>query len=109
MPHPAPTALHPLLLALCTLLLAPCGPAQASPPSLHCTQAPRTQWLSEAQIREVFGAQRYVMHTLKVTQEGCYEFYAVDAQGQAVEAYLDAVTGQVRHRQAVRLPTTGQN
>lgn len=95
-------------LALCALLLSSAS-ALASPPQLQCTQAPRAQWLSEAQIRDVFGAQRYVMHTLKVTQEGCYEFYAVDAQGQAVEAYLDPVTGQVRHRQAVRLPTTGQN
>lgn len=102
MPHHAPT-LRSATLLMCALLLAPSKAALASPPVLHCSQAPRAQWLSEARIREIFGAQRYVMHTLKITREGCYEFYAVNAQGQAVEAYLDAVTGQERYRQAVQL------
>ncbi|GAB3357402.1 hypothetical protein GCM10027395_30230 [Giesbergeria sinuosa] len=72
------------------------APAQASAPQekVFCTNAPRAQWISEAQARERFRAQDYVLVKYKVSRGNCHEFYAVDAQGGVVESYLHPITGE---------------
>ena len=59
-----------------------------------CTDAPRTQWIPEAEARERFGASRYVLVKYKLPKGNCHEFYAVDAQGTVVETYMHPVTGE---------------
>ena len=59
-----------------------------------CTQAPRHTWLNEAQARTAFNASTYVLVRFKVSRGNCHEFYAVDAQGTVVEAYMHPVTGE---------------
>lgn len=72
------------------------APAQASTPKekVFCTNAPRSQWTSEAQARERFRAQDYVLVKYKISKGNCHEFYAVDAQGGVVESYLHPITGE---------------
>lgn len=83
----------------CGLLLAAAATigAQASSPTekIVCTDpANRSQWLSEARIREIFGDKNFSLVTHKVSRGGCYEFYAVHLDGSIVEAYYHPITGQ---------------
>lgn len=94
-------------LLCCGALLA-AAPAQASSATekVVCTDAPRTQWISEAQARERFHAQDYVLVKYKVSSGNCHEFYAVDAQGTVVESYLHPITGEtVRSTRMPPLPS----
>lgn len=106
--HPAPTdprhastrltALTCLLLAVAMHSAMP-GTSQASTPNekVVCTQAPRTEWMTEAAARKLFKADTYALVKFKISKGNCHEFYAVDHQGGVVEAYLHPVTGaQVR-------------
>ena len=100
-PHVAVTPqTHLASLCLAALICATAsGMASASTPQekIECTQAPRTQWMSEAQARKVFKADTYALVTFKISKGNCHEFYAVDHQGGVVEAYMHPVTGaQVR-------------
>lgn len=97
----------PALVALWGLLLASAGAHASSPDEkVVCTDAPRSQWMSEARAREIFGASRYVAVKFKVSKGNCHEFYAVDAQGGVVEAYLHPVTG--KEVRATRIPASGK-
>lgn len=73
------------------------GLAQASAPSekIVCTQEPRTAWLPEAKIREIFGEKNFTLVKLKVSRGNCYEFYAVHRDGSIVEAYYQPLSGEV--------------
>jgi hypothetical protein len=91
------------------LAAAATGMAHASTPQekIECTQAPRTQWMSEAQARKLFKADTYALVKFKISKGNCHEFYAVDHQGGVVEAYMHPVTGaQVR---ITRIPAPVQN
>jgi hypothetical protein len=73
------------------------GLATASTPAekITCTDTPRSSWLPEAKIREIFGAQNFALAKLKVSRGNCYEFYAVDRNGMVVEAYYHPISGDV--------------
>lgn len=73
------------------------GLAQASAPAekIVCTQAPRSGWMPEAKIREIFGEKNFTIVKLKVSRGNCYEFYAVHRDGSVVEAYYQPVSGEV--------------
>lgn len=72
------------------------SPVLASQPAeqVVCTQAPRHTWMSEAQARERFKADQYLLAQFKVSRGRCHEFYAVAHDGSVVEAYLHPVTGE---------------
>lgn len=72
------------------------GGAWASSPAekLICTQAPRSTWMSEAKVREIFGDKHYALVKFKVSRGNCYEFYAVSNDGSIVEAYYHPVSGE---------------
>jgi hypothetical protein len=85
------------------------GMACASTPQekVECTQAPRTEWMTEAQARKLFKASEYALVKFKISKGNCHEFYAVDHQVGVVEAYLHPVTGaQVR---ITRIPAPVQH
>ena len=84
------------------------APAQASSPAekVFCTNVPREYWISEAQARERFRAQDYVLVKYKISRGNCLEFYAVDAQGTVVESYLHPISGEtVRSTRVPPVPT----
>lgn len=93
------------VLWCCAAVLA-AAPAQASSVAekVVCTDAPRAQWMSEAQARERFRAQDYVLVKFKISRGNCHEFYAVDAQGTVVESYLHPVTGETVRSTRVPAP-----
>jgi hypothetical protein len=87
-----------LLSAVIFVLSLGTGPSTwASTPQekVLCSNAPRSQWLSEAKARDLFEASRYVLVKYKVSKGNCHEFYAVDAQGTVVETYMHPVTGEI--------------
>ncbi|MFN4326084.1 MAG: PepSY domain-containing protein [Azonexus sp.] len=61
---------------------------------LVCTQAPRSTWMPEAKIREIFGEKNYSLVKFKVSGGNCYEFYAIHQDGSIVEAYYHPVSGE---------------
>jgi hypothetical protein len=71
-------------------------PALASQPTeqVVCTQAPPSTWMTEAQAREAFQADQYLLVKFKVSKGRCHEFYAVTHDGSVVEAYRHPVTGE---------------
>lgn len=73
------------------------GFAQASAPAekIVCTQAPRSSWLPEARIREIFEEKRFTLAKLKISRGNCYEFYAVEKNGNVIEAYYHPISGEV--------------
>ena len=73
---------------------SPVAWASAPQEKVFCTDAPRTQWIPEAEARERFGASRYVLVKYKLPKGNCHEFDAVDAQGTVVETYMHPVTGE---------------
>lgn len=79
------------------VLAASAGPAMASEPKdrVICTDAPQSTWMSEAAARERFQADKYLLVTFKISSEKCHEFYAVERDGSAIEAYVHPVTGEV--------------
>lgn len=106
-----PPAARPLALATLLALsglqsLVPAAHASSPTEKVFCTDAPRSQWMSEARARELFGASRYVAVKFKVSKGNCHEFYAVDAQGGVVEAYLHPVTG--KEIRSTRIPAGGK-
>lgn len=86
------------------LALLACVPmALASSPDekKFCTDLPQSQWLSEAHIRQTFGADGFVVAQLKVSSTRCYEFYAIGRKGEIVEVYYHPVTGEVIKRTVI--------
>jgi hypothetical protein len=86
------------------------SPAQASSPAekITCTDAPRVQWMREAQARAIFDAPRYALVRFKVSKGNCHEFYAVAHNGDVVEAYLHPVTGAIVRQTRIAAPQAPQ-
>lgn len=59
-----------------------------------CTQAPRSEWLPEAEMRLLAEFRGYKITTFKVANGSCYEIYGFK-NGQIVEAYFDPVTSKL--------------
>ncbi|MCR5866521.1 MULTISPECIES: PepSY domain-containing protein [Aquincola] len=77
------------LLALALPLLG--GNATAGP----TCQAPKAQWMKEADFKAKLQAEGYRIKTFKVTKGQCYEIYGHDKAGKKVEIYFDPVTAAV--------------
>jgi hypothetical protein len=93
-----------VLLCCGTLLVSVPAQASAAKEKVFCTNLPRAQWISEAQARERFRAQDYVLVKYKVSSGNCHEFYAVNAQGTVVESYLHPITGETVRSTRVPAP-----
>ena len=57
-----------------------------------CTQAPRSEWIDEAEMPLLAEHRGYRIKTFKVANGNCYEVYGFDRNNQIVEAYFDPVT-----------------
>jgi hypothetical protein len=59
----------------------------------NCTNALRTTWLPEAQVKRNFGMENFSSVKFKISRSNCYEFYAVAKSGEIIEAYYHPLTG----------------
>jgi hypothetical protein len=71
------------------------GFASTPDEQLLCTQAPKSKWISEAKMREIFKAKDYALVKFKISTTHCYEFYAIRKDGGVVEAYYNPENGQL--------------
>lgn len=82
-----PAAAVPLALAFAAL---------AAPPSqatglATCDSGPRNTWQSQGKLDKQLRERGWKVNRIKI-DGGCYEVYAIDAQGKRVEAYFHPVT-----------------
>lgn len=77
-------------LALATAVLSVPLAASAS----ECTSAPQDQWKSEDAIKAAAKDMGYDVRRVKV-EDGCYEVYGIDKNGNKAEIYFDPMTGAV--------------
>lgn len=72
------------------------GTALADNDDLKCTDAAQSSWMSEDATKDLLLKQGYQeVREIEMTDGHCYEVYAVDAQGEKVEIYLDPTNGNV--------------
>jgi hypothetical protein len=73
---------------------APAEPNRDSP--VHtCTTAPRSEWITEDEMKLLAQHRGYRIKTFKVAKGNCYEVYGFDKTGRIVEAYFNPVTSQL--------------
>ena len=77
-------------LVLAGMLMA--GSAWAGP---TCTSEPKSQWLSEADMKARIANGGFRYSVFKVTTGNCYEIYGRDKAGKRVEVYFHPVTGAI--------------
>ena len=66
----------------------------AAQASSECGNAPKDQWMSEEALKLKATELGYDVRSVKV-EDGCYEAYAIDKNGNRVEAYFDPATGEI--------------
>jgi hypothetical protein len=76
-------------LAFATVVLAPLAAS-----ATECTSAPKDQWKSEDAIKTTATDMGYTVRRVKV-EDGCYEVYGIDKDGNKVEALFDPVSGNM--------------
>ncbi|MCB1677246.1 MAG: PepSY domain-containing protein [Halioglobus sp.] len=67
------------------------GAAIAGP---QCTDAPKSEWMTEEAMQQSLIEQGYTIDRFVVTKGNCYEIYGKDKQGVKVEIYFNPVTGE---------------
>lgn len=70
--------------------------AAADNDSLKCTDTAQSAWMSQDATKDLLKQQGYQeVRKIQVTEGNCYEVYAIDAQGDKVEVYLDPTDGSL--------------
>jgi hypothetical protein len=72
-------------------VLAAAGNATAAP---DCTDAPRSEWMSQAAMRKLVDKMDYKEVRSLQVEDSCYEVYAFTKDGRRAEAYFNPVTGK---------------
>lgn len=60
-----------------------------------CTNAPRSEWLPEDEMKLLAEHRGYRIKTFKVASNSCYEVYGFDRANRIVEAYFNPVTARL--------------
>lgn len=60
-----------------------------------CTDAPRSEWLPEDEMKLLAQHRGYRIKTFKVANNSCYEVYGFDRNNRIVEAYFNPVTARL--------------
>lgn len=74
-----------------SVLLVCAGAAMAGP---QCTDAPVSEWIPQAEMRQQLINQGYIIDRFLVTDGNCYEIYGADRKGVKVEIYFNPVSGE---------------
>ena len=61
----------------------------------ECTKAPKSEWMSEAAMKQKIAEQGYIVDKFKTTDGNCYEIYGKDKDGKKVEIYFSPIDGSV--------------
>ena len=80
--------MHRFLAALPALLIIGTGAAFAE--DKPCS-APRDQWQPQQVLNDKLTADGWSVKRIKI-EDGCYEVYALDADGKRIESYFDPKT-----------------
>ncbi len=67
-----------------------------------CTDAPRSEWLPEDEMKLLAQHRGYRIKTFKVANNSCYEVYGFDREGRIVEAYFNPVTTRLVRQNIAR-------
>ena len=67
-----------------------------------CTNAPRSEWLPEDEMRLLAHHRGYRIKTFKVANNSCYEVYGFDRDNRIVEAYFNPVTARLVRQNMAR-------
>ena len=82
-----------------TMAAAPLTPASAGysreKVAEVCTNAPRSEWFSEEEMKLLAQHRGYRIKTFKVASNSCYEVYGFDRTNRIVEAYFNPVTARL--------------
>lgn len=70
--------------------------------SEQCTTAPRSEWLSEDEMKLLAQHRGYRIKTFKIANNSCYEIYGFDREGRIVEAYFNPVTSRLVRQNTAR-------
>jgi hypothetical protein len=76
------------------LASAPVGFSRENPADI-CTTAPRSEWITEDEMKLLAQHRGYKIKTFKVAKGNCYEVYGFDRNGQIVEAYFNPATSRL--------------
>ncbi len=60
-----------------------------------CTTVPRTEWLTEDEMKLLAEHRGYRIKTFKLAKGDCYEVYGFDRAGRIVEAYFNPATSRL--------------
>lgn len=60
----------------------------------QCTDAPKSEWMSQDAMKQALADQGYTIDKFRVTDGNCYEIYGEDKDGVKVEIYFDPVSGE---------------
>jgi len=60
-----------------------------------CTTAPRSEWLTQDEMKLLAEHRGYRIKTFKVARGDCYEVYGFDREGRIVEAYFNPATSRL--------------
>jgi hypothetical protein len=84
-----PSLAHVVTAAALALTLAP--PIAFSTGLATCDSGPQEQWQPQATLEKQLVARGWKVNRIKV-DGGCYEVYAIDENGERVEAYFHPKT-----------------
>jgi hypothetical protein len=73
---------------------APVGFSRENPMDI-CTTVPRSEWITEDEMKLLAQHRGYKIKTFKVAKGNCYEVYGFDRNGQIVEAYFNPATSRL--------------
>ena len=60
-----------------------------------CTDAPRSDWMSQADMLRQLADTGYTIERFQVTRGNCYKMHGWDKDGRRVEMSFDPVNGKV--------------
>lgn len=60
-----------------------------------CTTAPRSEWLTQDEMKLLAEHRGYRIKTFKLAKGDCYEVYGFDREGRIVEAYFNPATSRL--------------
>jgi hypothetical protein len=63
--------------------------------SVLCTTAPRSEWLTEVEMKLLAEHRGYRIKTFKLAKGDCYEIYGFDKDGHIIEAYFNPATSRL--------------
>lgn len=73
---------------------APTGFSREKAPDI-CTTTPRSEWLTQDEMKVLAEHRGYRIKTFKLTKGDCYEIYGFDRDGRIVEAYFNPATSRL--------------